>query len=179
VIRDRWFARGANCPVVISLGNDPSFTLAGAENVGFGQNELEFGGFLRGARYAMITGPRTGLPFPATAEVVLEGEILHPDREPKRSEGPWGEGLGYYASAFDISCAATAAAERTWSSQARQAAAPSPPTAASTIARSSRRVCAGRPSARRVSPRSRLVRACTPRRAVRATSLCAPSSRAS
>jgi len=101
VIRDRWFARGENCPVVISLGNDPSFTLAGAENVGFGQNELEFGGFLRGAPYEMITGPRTGLPFPATAEAVLEGEILHPDREPKRSEGPWGEGLGYYASAFD------------------------------------------------------------------------------
>jgi UbiD family decarboxylase len=101
VIRDRWFARGENCPVVISLGNDPSLTLAGAENVGFGQDELEFGGFLRGAPYEMINGPRTGLPFPATAEVVLEGEILHPDREPKRSEGPWGEGLGYYASAFD------------------------------------------------------------------------------
>jgi UbiD family decarboxylase len=48
----------------------------------------------------MINGPRTGLPFPATSEAVLEGEILHPDVEPKRSEGPWGEGLGYYASAF-------------------------------------------------------------------------------
>jgi UbiD family decarboxylase len=100
VIRDKYFERGENCPVVISLGNDPSFTLAGAENVGFGQNELEFGGFLRGAPYEMINGPRTGLPFPATSEAVLEGEILHPDVEPKRSEGPWGEGLGYYASAF-------------------------------------------------------------------------------
>lgn len=101
VIRDKYFARGENCPVVITLGNDPSYTLAGAENVGFGQSELEFGGFLRGAPYEMITGSFTGLPFPATAEVVLEGEILHPDVEPKRSEGPWGEGLGYYASAFD------------------------------------------------------------------------------
>lgn len=101
VIRDSYFARGENCPIVVSLGNDPSFTLAGAENVGFGQNELEFGGYLRGAPYEMISGPLTGLPFPATAEVVLEGEILHPDVEPKRSEGPWGEGLGYYASAFD------------------------------------------------------------------------------
>lgn len=101
VIRDKYFERGENCPVVISLGNDPSFTLAGAENVGFGQDELEFGGFLRGAPYQMIRGPITDLPFPATAEAVLEGEILHPAREPKRSEGPWGEGLGYYASAFD------------------------------------------------------------------------------
>ena len=62
VIRDRWFARGENCPVVISLGNDPSFTLAGAENVGFGQNELEFGGFLRGAPYEMIAGRARGCP---------------------------------------------------------------------------------------------------------------------
>lgn len=101
VIRDKYFERGENCPVVISLGNDPSFTLAGAENVGFGQDELEFGGFVRGAPYQMIRGPITGLPFPATAEAVLEGEILHPAHEPKRSEGPWGEGLGYYASAFE------------------------------------------------------------------------------
>jgi UbiD family decarboxylase len=101
VIRDKYFERGENCPIVISLGNDPSFTLAGAENVGFGQDELEFGGFLRGAPYQMIRGPITGLPFPATSEAVLEGEILHPAHEPKRSEGPWGEGVGYYASAFD------------------------------------------------------------------------------
>ncbi|MDT7709829.1 MAG: hypothetical protein QOG20_5436 [Pseudonocardiales bacterium] len=101
VIRDKYFERGENCPVVISLGNDPSFTLAGAENVGFGQNELEFGGFLRGAPYEVIEGPLTGLPFPAGAEAVLEGEILNPAVEPKRSEGPWGEGLGYYAAAFD------------------------------------------------------------------------------
>lgn len=101
VIRDKYFARGENCPVVISLGNDPSFTLAGAENVGYGQNELEFGGFLRGAPYEVIEGPLTGLPFPAGAEAVLEGEIINPAVEPKRSEGPWGEGLGYYAAAFD------------------------------------------------------------------------------
>lgn len=101
VIRDKYFERGENCPVVISLGNDPSFTLAGAENVGFDQAELEFGGFLRGAPYEMVRGPLTGLPFPATAEAVLEGEILHPDVEPKRPEGPWGEGLGYYAAAFE------------------------------------------------------------------------------
>jgi len=100
VIRDKYFARGQNCPVVISLGNDPAFTLAGGENVGYGTGELEFGGFLRGAPFEMIEGPLTGLPFPATSEAVLEGEILHPDTEPKRMEGPWGEGAGYYAAAF-------------------------------------------------------------------------------
>ncbi|MCW2902560.1 MAG: hypothetical protein JWO67_4825, partial [Streptosporangiaceae bacterium] len=100
VIRDKYFARGENCPVVISLGNDPAFTLAGAENVGFDEDELEYGGFLRGAPFEVIPGPMTGLPMLADAEVILEGEILHPDVEPKRMEGPWGEGLGYYAAAF-------------------------------------------------------------------------------
>jgi UbiD family decarboxylase len=100
VIRDKYFERGLNCPVVISLGNDPSFTVSAAENVGYNTNELEYGGFLRGAPYEMIEGPLTGLPFPATSEAVLEGEILHPDNEAPRPEGPWGEGAGYYASAF-------------------------------------------------------------------------------
>jgi UbiD family decarboxylase len=100
VIRDKYFARGQNCPIVVSLGNDPAFTIAGAENVGANLDELEYGGFLRGAPFDLVEGPLTGLPMPATAEVVLEGEILHPDNEPARLEGPWGEGAGYYASAF-------------------------------------------------------------------------------
>lgn len=100
VIRDKYFARGENCPILISLGHDPSFSAAGNENLGFGQDELQYGGFLRGAPYETITGPRTGLPMLAAAEAVLEGEILRPEEEPKRIEGPWGEGLGYYATGF-------------------------------------------------------------------------------
>lgn len=100
VIRDKYFERGENCPIVVSLGHDPSYTLAAAENVGFGWSEIEFGGFVRGAPYEVLRGPRTGLPMLAGAEVVLEGEILHPDREPKRVEGPWGEGVGYYTAGF-------------------------------------------------------------------------------
>jgi UbiD family decarboxylase len=100
VIRDKYFERGENCPVVISLGNEPSFTVAAAENLRYIGSELDYGGFLRGAPFEMICGPHTGLPFPATAEIVLEGEIMHPSVEPKRVEGPWGEGLGYYASGF-------------------------------------------------------------------------------
>ncbi len=100
VIRDKYFERGQNCPVVVSLGNEPSFTLAAAENLRYQQTELEYGGFVRGAPYELICGPLTGLPFPAAAEVVLEGEIMRPSVEPKRTEGPWGEGLGYYAAGF-------------------------------------------------------------------------------
>jgi len=100
VIRDKYFERGLNCPIVVSLGNEPSFTLAAAENLRYRYGELEYGGFVRGAPYELICGPLTGLPFPAAAEVVLEGEIAHPSVEPRLVEGPWGEGLGYYAAGF-------------------------------------------------------------------------------
>lgn len=100
VTRDKWFARGENCPILVSVGHEPSYTLAAAENVGFGDSEVEFGGFLRGAPYEMLRGPRTGLPMLASAEVVIEGEILNPAQSPKLVEGPWGEGLGYYTAGF-------------------------------------------------------------------------------
>jgi 4-hydroxy-3-polyprenylbenzoate decarboxylase len=102
VIRDKYFERGENCPIVVSLGHDPAFLAAASENLRYQQTELEYGGFLRGAPVEVINGPLTGLPFPADSEAVLEGEILHPDVEPMRIEGPWGEGLGYYATGFPM-----------------------------------------------------------------------------
>lgn len=100
VIRDKYFALGKNCPVAVSLGHDPSFQVAASEGVGFNENEFEFGGFLRGEPYEVVRGPLTGLPFLSTSEIVLEGEILHPDNEPQRVEAPWGEAHGYYSSGF-------------------------------------------------------------------------------
>jgi UbiD family decarboxylase len=97
VIRDKYHQRGEPCPVVVSLGNDPSFLLASAENLAFDMSEFDYGGFIRGAPYEVIKGPVTGIPFPATSEIVLEGEVPPPDVEPKRMEGPWGEGGGYYS----------------------------------------------------------------------------------
>jgi len=100
VIRDKYHERGEPCPVVISLGNDPSLLLAAAECLGYDMPEYDYGGFIRGGPYELIRGPLTGIPFPATAEVVLEGEVPLPEDEPKRIEGPWGEGAGYYSSGF-------------------------------------------------------------------------------
>ena len=42
-------------------------------------------------------GVTTDLPIPATAEIVLEGEMVPPGGE-TRQEGPFGEFTGYYAS---------------------------------------------------------------------------------
>ena len=44
----------------------------------------------------VIAGPLTGLPLPAHAEIILEGELLPPSHE-TLPEGPFGEFTGYYA----------------------------------------------------------------------------------
>jgi 4-hydroxy-3-polyprenylbenzoate decarboxylase len=43
----------------------------------------------------VIEGELTGLPVPATAEIVLEGECIKGE---ERTEGPFGEWTGYYGS---------------------------------------------------------------------------------
>ena len=43
----------------------------------------------------VVSGPRTGLPLPVHAELILEEEIPPPSVE-ERNEGPFGEYTGYY-----------------------------------------------------------------------------------
>ena len=43
----------------------------------------------------LVRGKITGLPFPASAEIVLEGFLSNDNR---KNEGPFGEWTGYYAS---------------------------------------------------------------------------------
>src|SRR6267143_197758 len=52
-------------------------------------------GGIRGEPYDVITEPVTGLPMPASAEIVLAGFLHHDKSAP---EGPFGEWTGYYAS---------------------------------------------------------------------------------
>jgi 4-hydroxy-3-polyprenylbenzoate decarboxylase len=97
VIRDKYHHKAQSCPIVVCMGFDPSFLSAAAQSLDYNMSEYEYGGFMRGAPYKIIKGPVTGLPFPSTAEVVLEGEIPPPAEEPKKMEGPFGEGGGYYS----------------------------------------------------------------------------------
>jgi 4-hydroxy-3-polyprenylbenzoate decarboxylase len=50
---------------------------------------------MRGAPVEITKGEFTDLPIPASAEVVLEGEMLPPDAG-LEVEGPFGEFSGYY-----------------------------------------------------------------------------------
>lgn len=81
-------------PVVIVVGGDPmTYMMAGIE-VPYGVSEFEVVGGIRGKAYEMIKGPMTGLPFPANAEIVIEG-FLQPGN--RRLEGPFAEWTGYYS----------------------------------------------------------------------------------
>jgi UbiD family decarboxylase len=95
LIRQKYWERGEACPVAVSVGHDPLLLLLGGLEVDYGKNEYDVAGALRGEPVSLVAAPYTGLPVPATAEIVIEGEI--PPGE-GRMEGPFGEWTGYYAS---------------------------------------------------------------------------------
>jgi UbiD family decarboxylase len=94
IIRERYWARGQACPVVVVAGQDPLLYLLSGMEIPYGRNEYDFAGSIRKKPVDIIQGPTTGLPIPATAEIVLEGTIKPNDLRP---EGPFGEWTGYYA----------------------------------------------------------------------------------
>lgn len=93
--RDRYFKQGKPCPVVISLGHDPLLFALATQRMPNGVCEYDYMGGLRGEPIDVITEPNTGLPMPATSELVIAGFIRPDDIRP---EGPFGETFGYYAS---------------------------------------------------------------------------------
>lgn len=95
LIRNKYWAQGKPCPIAISLGQEPSVFVGAVTDRPWGASEFDYAGWLRGAPVEIIEGPLTGLPVPARAEIVLEGEMLPPTTE-KFAEGPFGEASGYY-----------------------------------------------------------------------------------
>ncbi len=88
--------RGENVPVVICFGQEPLTWIPAGFFFPYGQSEFNYIGHLRGEPLEVVRGPLTGLPFPATAEIVIEGHI--PPMEVDHCiEGPFGEFTGYYA----------------------------------------------------------------------------------
>ena len=96
IIARKYWDKGRACPVAIVIGQDPSLFIAGFEYLPEGYSEYEFAGAIRGAPVDVIAAPHTGLPVPALAEIILEGELL-PIDQVSLPEGPFGEFTGYYA----------------------------------------------------------------------------------
>ena len=98
MIRQKYWARGEDCPVVICFGQDPMVFAASTFQLPWGWGELDFAGYMRGRPVEVIKDDVTGLPIPASAEIAIAGFAPPPEKE-SRSEGPFGEWTGYYASA--------------------------------------------------------------------------------
>jgi UbiD family decarboxylase len=94
IARKYWRTKSP-CPVAIVLGCEPATWMAGPSASKAGVSEYEYAGALRAQPVEVIRGPFTGLPVPATSEIVVEGEIPPPEEE-SEVEGPFGEWPGYY-----------------------------------------------------------------------------------
>ncbi len=92
--RDKYLERGEPCPMAIVIGIDPLLYTAARYQVPLKLSEFDFAGGIAGEPIEVIEGKYTGLPLPAHAEIVLEGEVIPGEMAP---EGPFGEWTGYYA----------------------------------------------------------------------------------
>jgi 4-hydroxy-3-polyprenylbenzoate decarboxylase len=90
----KYEARKERMPVVIVVGGDPMAYMMSGIEVPYGTCEYDVIGGIRGTPCQVIKGPMTGLPFPANAEIVIEG-FLEPGA--RRVEGPFAEWTGYYS----------------------------------------------------------------------------------
>lgn len=95
---EKYFRSGKPCPVVLCVGQDPLLLLAAGNPIEFGRSEYDYCGGLKGKPCDVVVGETTGLPFPAHAEIAIEG-FMHPGET--KSEGPFGEWLGYYGAKMD------------------------------------------------------------------------------
>ncbi len=99
-IAAKYWARGKACPALVVLGCEPATWMASPVKVEPGVSELDYAGALRGEPVEVIKSELTGLPIPAHAEIVVEGEIPPLDQD-SAAEGPFGEWPGYYAHTGD------------------------------------------------------------------------------
>ena len=98
-IRHKYWQRGEKCPVLVSVGQEPILTAlsgSGLFHCPEGVSEYEVAGYLHNSPYPIAIGKVTGLPMPASSEIVIEGFIPSP-QEAMEMEGPFGEWTGYYA----------------------------------------------------------------------------------
>ena len=96
--RDKYLTRGEPMPVCIVVGSDPLSFLTASTEVPEGVSEFDMMGAYRGEAIQCVTGKHTGLPFPANAEIVIEG-FINPGNTAR--EGPFGEWLGYQGGAME------------------------------------------------------------------------------
>ena len=92
----RWGqAKREPLPAAAVIGADPGTTLAGVTPVPDTLSEYQYAGLLRNRRVELVDCVSQPLSVPATAEIVIEGEVSLDDFG---DEGPYGDHTGYYNS---------------------------------------------------------------------------------
>ncbi len=82
-------------PFAVAIGPEPISTLVATSAVPYGVSEVDIVGGIREEPLEVVKCETVDLLVPATAEIILEGEVLPKVR---RNEGPFGEYPGYQVS---------------------------------------------------------------------------------
>lgn len=90
----KWWSKGLNCPVAIATGLTPVLWAACTFDAPSGISEYDYAGGFQDKPIEITKGITVDLLIPATAEIVLEGELIEGEIA---EEGPFGEYSGYYA----------------------------------------------------------------------------------
>jgi UbiD family decarboxylase len=94
IMHRKYFSRGQNMPVAIAIGLDPALWFSAFTKIPWGVSEYDHAGGIKGQPMEVFEGHFTGLPLPATAEIVVEAECMPGNMA---DEGPFGEWHGYFA----------------------------------------------------------------------------------
>jgi len=89
---DKARKQGKNLECAIVLGAVPSLGLASVQKVPYGVSEYDIAGGLMGEPLKLVECETVDLEVPASAEIIIEGEIRTDYLE---REGPFGEASGY------------------------------------------------------------------------------------
>ncbi len=101
-----WMKEGRTMPVAVALGCDPGTTIAAVTPVPEAIGEFHFAGLLRKKPLELTHCKTVDLEVPATAEIIIEGEIRPGEIS---DEGPHGDHTGFYNSVepfpiFRVTC---------------------------------------------------------------------------
>jgi phenylphosphate carboxylase beta subunit len=94
IMLKKYQAMGKPMPVCVVVGCDPLLFLMGAARLSAFESEYDFAGSIRGEPIEVVKAETNDLIVPATAEIVVEGEV---DANKFKEEGPFGEYTGYYS----------------------------------------------------------------------------------
>jgi len=86
-------------PVAVAVGVDPCILMAAAAKVPLNVDELAVAGRLREEAVPLVKCKTIDVEVPATAEIILEGEIVPGETE---TEGPFGEYTGYMGGPYEL-----------------------------------------------------------------------------